>query len=273
MLLSYEIPQIGLLELVCSSCHGTLLEEANNGVISCALCNKEFIKTTYGAIDFISRELSSSKKFGLANKLFEIKYGEHLYSYWITLKHQIQRLLKAEDKVIGLEEEIMGKVVLDVGCGPDLEAASTEYPHVTPRFYIGLDYSSRFVARAIQKHASPKHKFVRASASELPFRDNAFQITLALFTIHHVVDDPIHVLKELSRTTSEKVIIFDHVKSSNKLKAGLQILYWRLFDGGEHYLTLSEWSEHLRLAELEIVRVETSGIFFRHVIKFILVKK
>jgi SAM-dependent methyltransferase len=271
-LITFKIPNRGDLEIVCTACHGALLTGHEKGDLSCSHCGKKFTIKDPGTFDFITTEYSSSSKFGLANQLFDVKYGEHIYSYWVTAKHNLQRLLKAEDKIIGLEKEIMGKVVLDVGCGPDLDCQSTEYPHVTPCFYVGVDYSSSFVRRASLKHSSDVHKFVRASATQLPFRESSFHITLALFTIHHVVGDALQVIQELARTASEKVIIFDHLKSTNKLKAGVQMAYWRIFDGGEQYLTISEWQKNFDLAGLVIERIETSGIFFSHVVKIVLKK-
>jgi hypothetical protein len=48
--------------------------------------------------------------------------------------------------------------------------------------------------------------------------------------------------------------------------------YWRIFDGGEQYLTLSEWHKNFDITGLVIERIETSGIFFNHVVKIILKK-
>jgi len=270
---TYQIPDGNYLEVVCSTCHGELNPFNQEESLECIYCSNYFKITETGNLDFVNVDLKSSSKLGLANRFFDMKNGEHLYTYWVTGKHKLQKLLKAEDIVIGLEEEIREKVVLDVGCGPDLDSQATENAHITPKFYVGVDYSGNFVERASNKHGSERLKFARASATQLPFKKDAFQISLALFTIHHVSANPLQVLQELSRVSSEKVIVFDHVRSENKFKATLQMAYWKVFDGGEHYLTLSEWHKHLRDSDLVIEKVDFSGILFNHVIKMILIKK
>jgi|694.fasta_scaffold134604_2 SAM-dependent methyltransferase len=260
-----------VIELRCPECRNAL--NLINGIVKCRYCEVLFQNNLPpGSYNLIRKNSEISFKNGLSNQFFGAKRGAYLYAKWILLKHKIQKLLSVEDVKIGLEKEIAGKTVIDVGCGPNLDNESTEYPHKTPSFYVGVDYSEIFVASAHIINGDNTHKFVRASASALPFSDNSFQVALALFTIHHIVETPYRALDELIRVSSEKIIIFDHVKATNCIKRFIQSTYWKIFDGGEKYLTYKEWTEWILQNGLILEQEARSGIFFKHVIKFVLKK-
>ena len=239
----------------------------------CQNCKENFSWSDVGIVDFLPIISENSSKKGLTNRFFESNFGSELYSAWVTSKHALQKLLKVEDKIIGLGEVTLNKNVLDIGCGPNLNAYSVEYPHSTCKFYSGVDYSNSFVQSARRIHSANNMFFARASALALPFRDQSFDVVMALYTIHHVVGSPTMIVSELVRTTKETVIIFDHVKHQNKIKSAIQSIYWRIFDGGENYLTWEEWQRIFERSQLKIIKSEFSGLFFNHVFKVILQKE
>lgn len=259
-----------IIEVVCPGCLGNLINSDCNSNLQCDLCKIKYNFLSERVVSFISDKEKTSSKMGFANSLFSIKSGEKIYSYWIITKHLIQKILKSEDERIGIEALIADCSILDLGCGPDLDSSATEYPHLTSKVYVGIDYSERFVLSAESNHGDLNHYFIRASADKLPFRDKTFDLTSALFTIHHVVGSPTQVVRELARVGRQKVIIFDHVKSTSRWKAAIQKTYWRTFDGGENYLTHPQWMKIFTENDLRVVSSVKSGIFFNHVIKFVL---
>lgn len=227
--------------------------------------------TQSGVFDFVVSN-QSEKTSGLTSIMFESHKGDSLYSKWVNVKHFLQRLLRVEDDVIGLEDVVLNKTVIDVGCGPSLSISQTEYPHKTCSTYVGVDNSIAFIESAKKLHESKDHFFVRAEATNLPFADKSFEIGTLLFTLHHVKESPTKALMEISRVSSGKVIIFDHIASDFPQRRKIQNFYWRVFDGGYNYLTKAEGEEAIDQAGLRIEKMITSGIFFRHVVKFILTK-
>lgn len=89
--------------------------------------------------------------------------------------------------------------VLDVGCGTGdycelLSRISTEY--------IGVDFSSSMIKRAIHTHcrsaSGAKRTFLQASAELLPFDDNSFDLVCAIGFIEYF-EDPIVPMREIAR--------------------------------------------------------------------------
>jgi len=49
-----------------------------------------------------------------------------------------------------------------------------------------------------------------------------------------------------------KVIVFDHISAESQIRKQIQRIYWRIFDGGYHYLTETEWDKAIDEAGLQI---------------------
>lgn len=238
---------------------------------NCEHCKRRMPTTQNGVFDFVVSN-QTEKTTGLTSIMFESHKGDNLYSKWVNFKHLFQRLLRVEDHVIGLEDVVQNKTVIDVGCGPSLNISQTEYPHRTCSTYVGVDNSIAFIESAKKLHEGKNHFFLRAEATNLPFADKSFEIGTLLFTLHHVKESPTKVLMEISRVSSNKVVIFDHIASDLPQIRKIQNFYWKVFDGGYNYLTKAEWEKAIDQAGLRIEKMITSGILFRHVVKLILTK-
>lgn len=92
---------------------------------------------------------------------------------------------------------LKGKNFLEVGCGLGYfsEKASRLGAKVT-----GIDIGEKLVK--ICRKRIPKARFIVASASELPFKENSFDIVLCTEVIEHVADQE-KAIKELFRVTKE----------------------------------------------------------------------
>jgi SAM-dependent methyltransferase len=78
-----------------------------------------------------------------------------------------------------------GKTVLDAGSGAGYGSAllATEAESVT-----GIDISAEAVAQAQTEYPVPNLQFQQASAVELPFRPESFDVTVAFEVIEHLLD-------------------------------------------------------------------------------------
>ena len=121
--------------------------------------------------------------------------------------------------------------VLNVGCGPNVNAPYLEYDLKKVKSFYALDLSYNFVKQASDQNLFSMSNFSVASVYKLPFKNNTFDVVLLPFVLHHLPDHLDKALQECLRVSKKYVIIFDHVVSDNKFIAFLQNLYWNLFDG------------------------------------------
>jgi SAM-dependent methyltransferase len=90
-----------------------------------------------------------------------------------------------------------GQRVLDVGCGPG--ALTTElFVRLGADSVAAVDPSESFVEAAGAQH--PGVDVRRSSADDLPFSDEAFDVTLAQLVVHFM-PDPVAGLTEMARVT------------------------------------------------------------------------
>jgi SAM-dependent methyltransferase len=90
-----------------------------------------------------------------------------------------------------------GQRALDVGCGPGA-LTSELVRRLGPEAVSAVDPSEPFVAAAQERH--PEVSVQRAAAEDLPFQDDAFDVTLAQLVVHFMAD-PIAGLREMARVT------------------------------------------------------------------------
>src|SRR5688500_2959932 len=90
-----------------------------------------------------------------------------------------------------------GQRALDVGCGPGSLTAEL-VGRLGPEAVSAVDPSESFVAAASSRN--PGVNVLRATAEELPFPDEAFDVVLAQLVVHFMAD-PVGGLAEMSRVT------------------------------------------------------------------------
>ena len=116
-----------------------------------------------------------------------------------------------------------GERVLDVGCGPG--ALTTELVgRLGPAAVTAVDPSEPFVEAARERH--PDVHVEQASAENLPFEDDAFDVALAQLVVHFM-SDPVAGLREMSRVTREGgtvgACVWDHAAGGR----GPLVVFWQ----------------------------------------------
>ena len=176
-------------------------------------------------------------------------------------KIKLLGLLNTTDD-LDLKSYLDQKSVIDVGCGSFIYG----YDSTLPRSIVGIDLVPQSV-RVITK-SDPANLYAVADAKKIPFADKSYDTALLRFVIHHVPGDTAELLREVARVTQSYLIIFDHVRSDVPWQRSLQTTYWRTFDSGFHYNTMSEWDELLR--PYRVVAFRRTGKMFGNVCQIIL---
>jgi SAM-dependent methyltransferase len=86
-----------------------------------------------------------------------------------------------------------GDRVLDIGCGP---GNSSNLINEIGAEVTGIDFSQKMVDVAIANY--PKITFQQADAENIPIPDNAFDVIIANYVVHHL-PNPEKVFSEISR--------------------------------------------------------------------------
>lgn len=228
--------------------------------LSCRVCNYSASVVEGVLLTLGTSRVSSAR--GLVTRTFD---AAQVYSKMIRFKWWVMTRLGVRDEFLGISDAVKDKIVLDVGCGPELDLPSNEHDFRTAQHYVGVDYSGDFLKQAANKFRFDNVDFVQAEAQQLPFNDKSFDTVIAAFTIHHIDIDPILVVDELFRVARKNVIIFDHIKRDAGALRTLQTLYWRFVDGGYRYQTKQEWTQSLRGRNPEATL--RTGAIGRHVLK------
>jgi SAM-dependent methyltransferase len=96
-----------------------------------------------------------------------------------------------------------GQRVLDVGSGPGALTAEL-VARIGPEGVAAVDPSASFVAAARTRH--PGVEVREASAEDLPFADDSFDVSLAQLVVHFMAD-PVAGLREMARVTRRDGIV------------------------------------------------------------------
>ncbi len=234
-------------------------------IIKCSKCNIIFSQYVEGIPLFCDVDKNSKNKkiLGLATKLFS---SPKFYDSMIRLKACI-----SSDAHLGIDGFVNDSFVLNIGCGSNVEADNLEYDIRKIKGFHAIDSSKEFVVAAKERCSIRNAKFSIASADKLPYADKAFDVSILAFVLHHLPFSPLIALEEAMRVSGKYVIVYDHIKSDNFFIGSIQNIYWRIFDGGFHYLTSSQWDEVLDKFQI-IKKIQTGGIG-KHVIKFVLERK
>ena len=112
-----------------------------------------------------------------------------------------------------------GQRVLDVGCGPGALTAEL-VARVGPAAVSAVDPSASFVAAAGERH--PAVSVQQASAEQLPFPDQAFDVVLAQLVVHFMSDPAAGVTEMLRVTRQDGVVaacVWDHAGGQGPFSA------------------------------------------------------
>ncbi len=129
-----------------------------------------------------------------------------------------QSVLRIQNGMGWFEEDVKGKLVLDVGCG------SGRFTEIMARWgaeVVGLDYSN---AVDVAKKNTDELDYINCSyvqgdALKLPFKDNSFDAVFSIGVLQHTAD-PLRGLREMCRVLKPGGILGLHgvyVKSFKKL--------------------------------------------------------
>jgi len=106
-------------------------------------------------------------------------------------------------QLAALADVVVGQRVLDVGCGPG--ALTTELVRrLGAAAVAAVDPSEPFVAAARERH--PGVTVERASAEQLPYKDQEFDAALAQLVVHFMAD-PVAGLREMARVTRQHGVV------------------------------------------------------------------
>lgn len=200
----------------------------------------------------------------MSNKLrHKISLGEKIFDLPLLYKFKINFLNRLNRLKIPIDPLIKGKEILDIGCG----SYQVRYNPNLAKRRVGIDSSIRALQEADKLYPNSRH--LVASADKLPFASKSFDITLILFTLHHLSKKQwINALREAKRVTREKIIIYDHISSDNPIFRKIQHTYWKIFDGGETYPLESEWQKALK--KLKVKKYLRLGSLFKHICFYII---
>ena len=110
--------------------------------------------------------------------------------------------LASARRLLGRIEDESGALgqVLEVGCGPgDLAHALAMSDG-----YVGTDLGFEEVAKA--RHLLPRRAFSAASAYELPFADDSFDVVLVCEVLEHL-EEPEKALREIERVARGRLLL------------------------------------------------------------------
>ncbi len=97
-----------------------------------------------------------------------------------------------------------GDAVLDVACGPGNFTRAFADAVGAGGVAVGLDASRTMLAQAVREERNPARHgvaYVRASATDLPFRDGSFD-AVCCFAALYLIEDPLLVVAEIARVTA-----------------------------------------------------------------------
>lgn len=242
-------------KLRCTKCKSGKIDLLENEAV-CRSCNSHF-PLLNSIINFYDTQNANSEIISSQPKLFD---NQKLYEFInFTLLRRFNSRID-----IDINKYIEGKEVLDIGCGPK----PNFYDPALTSLHAGVDLSLIFLQRSSK--ILPNSVFLKASADNLPFSDNTFDVALFLFTLHHIPVSHALLLKEAYRITREIIIVFDHNQSSDILRKFLKEMWWKIKDKGFKYNNKLEWEELLR--EYNVKEKHLMGKFLENVFEFIIIK-
>lgn len=147
------------------------------------------------------------------------------YEYGLVLHKESQVFKEDVYKRIGLNKIFLHKKILDLGCGHGTDSIVLE--NFANRV-IGVDIQSYKEWKILK---TKKIKYIKANASRLPFKDNAFDGVYLKDLLHHVknVDAILHEINRVTKKNGKIVIL-----EANRYNPILY-LYATLMMGHDHF--------------------------------------
>ncbi len=132
-----------------------------------------------------------------------VKNNGYLYTTNARLSSRLAngRLTKSALEVA----DFNGKKVLDIGCGDGTYTIEL-FEAAQPISIEGIDAAQEAIDVAKEKNANRRINFTVASAYELPYENQSFDIVQLRGVLHHL-DRPIEALKEALRVADTLIII------------------------------------------------------------------
>ena len=183
--------------------------------------------------------------YSLIKKVFDV-----LAPFYDIVTMPFSRL---RDKVVNFTNAINGSKILDVATGTGKQAFA-----FSKKGYdvIGIDLSEAMLKVAYRKNKYGNVKFEVADATNLPFKNNSFDVSCVSFALH---DMPLNirekVLKEMVRVTTPEgmIVIVDYALPKNRVSRFLIYHFVKLYER-EYYLKFinSDFEALLRTSGIEI---------------------
>jgi SAM-dependent methyltransferase len=141
-------------------------------------------------------------------------YDRYMGRYSVLLSPQLADLAEVQ----------AGQRVLDVGCGPGALTAEL-IRRVGPESVSAVDPSEPFVTAARERH--PTADIRQASAEQLPFADDSFDVAFAQLVVHFMAD-PAAGVAEMKRVTRRDGVVaacvWDHAGGQGPLSTFWEVV-------------------------------------------------
>lgn len=185
------------------------------------------------------------------------QYNKLAYIYDLRWKNYINNTLSF---LKDWAEILPNETVLDIACGTG-EFERLLLNEYSKQKIVGVDISENMLAIAKQKCAAfPQVSFHQASAENLPFADNTFDVIVSASSFHYF-DNPIGVLTEMRRVLKPdgKVIILDWCKDFFFCK--ILDIFLKFFDSA-HERSYTQKELHCFLKETNFIIRSASKMRF-----------
>ncbi len=168
----------------------------------------------------------------------------------------------ADARVLELLRQHEGKLLLEIGFGSCIVAEQIQ-KNLPDIQYVGLDFADGFIRVAGEKLKTSK-MLVQASASDLPFREDSFDLILEMDTIHHFprsfIPGVVTGIARILKPGGQWIIVEDWaappVDRREKIALSLQKRRHTTETGLEYHPTEEEWMEMIHSVGLEVIQME-----------------
>ena len=125
---------------------------------------------------------------------------------------------------------------------------------------VGTDIARGMLKRAVNKSLGLKSAWVEMDATDLAFAENSFEISVLSLALHHMpISVQLHVLKELRRVTTRRIIIIEPHTPVNPRWSALWAGVASLIDESEY---MYEWvyQDFTNTCHIANLKVESAHI-------------